>query len=83
MDEATAAIDTHTDGLIQQTIRESFAHCTLLVVAHRLDTIAASDRVMVLDRGCVLEADAPAVLRQRRGSHFASLLRSAAAAQRT
>ena len=81
MDEATAAIDTQTDALIQTTIRVSFADCTLLIVAHRLDTIADCDRIMVMDSGRVAEMGPPAELLQQPGSQYAALVRSASQAQ--
>lgn len=78
MDEATAAIDTQTDGLIQTTIREAFAECTLLIIAHRLDTIADCDRIIVMDKGSIAEMDSPAELLARPGSQYGRLVRSAA-----
>uniref|UniRef100_A0A671R9I3 Si:ch211-221f10.2 n=1 Tax=Sinocyclocheilus anshuiensis TaxID=1608454 RepID=A0A671R9I3_9TELE len=53
LDEATAAIDTETDRLIQNTIRSSFSGCSTLVIAHRLNTVLNCDRIMVLDQGQV------------------------------
>ncbi|KAH6563942.1 hypothetical protein BASA60_010511 [Batrachochytrium salamandrivorans] len=74
MDEATAAVDSVADRRIQASIETQFKHTTVLSIAHRLNTIAAFDRVLVLDAGVVVEFDAPHVLLQQEGSIFAELV---------
>ncbi|CAG7734589.1 unnamed protein product [Allacma fusca] len=64
LDEATAAVDLGTDDLIQKTIGREFRDCTVLTIAHRLNTIMDYDRVMVLDKGEIREFDSPSVLLQ-------------------
>ncbi|XP_066267906.1 ATP-binding cassette sub-family C member 4-like isoform X5 [Branchiostoma lanceolatum] len=59
IDEATANVDPRTDQLIQQTIRHKFRHCTVLTIAHRLNTIIDMDRIMVIDGGHIKEFDEP------------------------
>ena len=77
LDEATAAVDLETDDLIQATIRSEFSSCTILTIAHRLNTIMDSDRVVVMDDGHVTEFDSPDNLLQKEGSAFLSMAREA------
>ena len=74
LDEATAACDLATDALIQATVRKVFADCTTLTIAHRLNTIMDSDRVLAMDRGRVREFDAPSALLRDPSSMFARLV---------
>ncbi|NWY38889.1 MRP7 protein, partial [Sylvia atricapilla] len=76
IDEATASVDQKTDQLLQQTIRQRFADKTVLTIAHRLNTILDSDRVLVMQAGRVAELDSPARLSQKDGSLFQHLLHS-------
>lgn len=74
LDEATASVDVQTDKLIQGTLRDRFKNCTIITIAHRLDTILDYDRIMVLDRGRIVEFDSPANLLQIRGGVFAGMV---------
>uniref|UniRef100_A0A8C6WM59 Si:ch211-221f10.2 n=1 Tax=Neogobius melanostomus TaxID=47308 RepID=A0A8C6WM59_9GOBI len=74
LDEATAAIDTETDRLIQETIRSAFGSCTTLIIAHRLNTVMNCSRVMVLDKGQILEFDKPAFLLADENSRFRAMI---------
>ncbi|KAJ2754403.1 ATP-binding cassette glutathione S-conjugate transporter ycf1 [Coemansia pectinata] len=75
LDEATANVDSETDRIMQSVIRQEFKDCTVLTIAHRLNTIMDSDRILVMDKGNVAEFDTPANLLAR-DSHFSKLVES-------
>ena len=77
LDEATAAVDVETDSLIQSTIRKEFSDCTIITIAHRLNTIIDSNRVLVLDHGSIAEFDTPDHLLANSESLFYSLAKDA------
>ncbi|XP_062198470.1 ABC transporter C family member 14-like isoform X2 [Phragmites australis] len=65
MDEATASVDSQTDAVIQKIIREDFAACTIISIAHRIPTVMDCDRVLVIDAGLAKEFDRPVNLIER------------------
>uniref|UniRef100_A0A671PXA5 Cystic fibrosis transmembrane conductance regulator n=1 Tax=Sinocyclocheilus anshuiensis TaxID=1608454 RepID=A0A671PXA5_9TELE len=81
IDEATANVDPRTDELIQKTIRDKFKECTVLTIAHRLNTIIDSDRILVLDAGRIHEYDAPHVLLQNQNGIFYKMVQQTGKAE--
>ncbi|PIA14732.1 P-loop containing nucleoside triphosphate hydrolase protein [Coemansia reversa NRRL 1564] len=77
LDEATAAIDNTTDVIIQQTIKREFKDCTVLTIAHRLNTVIDSDMVLVVDEGRLAEYDTPQNLLANKQSIFTKLVEEA------
>lgn len=78
LDEATAAVDLQTDELIQRTIRQEFYDCTIVTIAHRLNTIMDYDKVIVMDSGRVVEYDSPSALLSDRHSNFYAMTKDSA-----
>lgn len=73
-DEATASVDSETDALIQRTIRREFKHCTVLTIAHRINTVLDSTKVLVMEDGKVKEFDTVPTLMGRRESTFRGMV---------
>jgi len=75
LDEATSAVDMETDALIQRSIRSEFGRnaSTLLVIAHRLSTVADFDRILVMDAGRAVEFGCPKELMGIEGGMFRGL----------
>lgn len=75
LDEATASVDSATDGIIQETIRQEFANCTVVTIAHRIHTVVDSDLILVLSEGRIHEYDTPANLLENEESAFSKLIK--------
>ncbi|WVQ85784.1 hypothetical protein IAT38_007951 [Cryptococcus sp. DSM 104549] len=73
LDEATSSVDPETDALIQRIIQNHLHGVTLISIAHRLQTVAYYDRILVLDGGRVVEYDTPLALHADRDSIFRQL----------
>lgn len=75
LDEATANIDSHTDALIQDTIRSNFKECTVITIAHRLNTIIDSDRIIVMENGSIVEFGCPyELLHDKPNGYFSQMV---------
>ncbi|KAH9147306.1 hypothetical protein AeRB84_009049 [Aphanomyces euteiches] len=73
LDEATASTDAATDARLQQVIRTSFASSTVLIIAHRLESVMNCDRIMVFERGQVVQCDSPKTLLEKGSGAFYEL----------
>ncbi|KAG1670803.1 Multidrug resistance-associated protein 1 [Nymphon striatum] len=77
LDEATAAVDLQTDDFIQETIRKQFHDCTIITIAHRLNTIMDSSRILVLSDGEIVESNTPSALLENKDSIFYGMVKDA------
>lgn len=68
LDEPTANVDMETDRIVQEVIRSDFKECTILTIAHRLDTVIDSDMIVVIEAGEVRESGPPFKLLAREDS---------------
>jgi ATP-binding cassette subfamily C (CFTR/MRP) protein 1 len=75
--QATAAIDVETDAIIQRAIRSELADCTILTIAHRLNTVMDCDRILVMDKGSVAQYGSPKTLLTEQDGIFFSLAKEA------
>ncbi len=73
MDEATASVDQETDRLIQQTIKSKLATTTVLTIAHKIQSLINFDKVVVLEKGKIIEFDTPTALLENSRSRFYDL----------
>lgn len=74
LDEATSNIDFQTANLIQKTLKSKFVECTVLTVTHRWQTVLDTDKVLVLDKGNIIELSRPDELVKKKDGYFNSLL---------
>ncbi|KAL3234763.1 hypothetical protein MRX96_022532 [Rhipicephalus microplus] len=77
LDEATSRMDGDTDRLVQKTLHEGFSHCTVLTIAHRLNTVLHCDRILVMSEGRVAEFGTAAELAANPSSIFGAMARAA------
>jgi ATP-binding cassette subfamily C (CFTR/MRP) protein 4 len=77
LDEATANVDPATDSLIRETIRSKFSACTVITIAHRLQSIIDNDMILVVDNGEIVEYDHPHVLLQKKDGFLVRMSRQA------
>nr|GEZ53384.1 ABC transporter C family member 3-like [Tanacetum cinerariifolium] len=74
LDEATATVDTATDGMYQQTLNRHFNDFTVIMIGHRITSVLDNDMVLVLEQGLIEEYDSPTKLLEDKSSSFAKLV---------
>lgn len=70
MDEATANVVMQTDALIQAALKKKFKDCTILTIAHRIDTVIDYDRILVIKKGEIIEYGHPRELLEKKDGEF-------------
>ncbi|KAJ3632488.1 hypothetical protein MTP99_009493 [Tenebrio molitor] len=73
MDEVTANVDQGAEAMIHKIVREEFSQCTVIMITHKLDYVLECDKVMVLDKGRIVEFDCPSVLLNNKNGLFYSM----------
>jgi ATP-binding cassette subfamily B protein len=74
LDEATSSVDTETEKLIQEAMARLIAHRTTIAIAHRLSTLSKADRLIILDKGQIVEQGSHDELSNKEGGTYAKLL---------
>jgi ATP-binding cassette, subfamily C (CFTR/MRP), member 1 len=77
----SGSVDTQTDSRMQEVIRTEFRHCTIIMIAHRLDTLLDFDKVAVFDKGSMIEFGEPSKLLADDGSAFSKLYHASSGRQ--
>jgi ATP-binding cassette subfamily C (CFTR/MRP) protein 4 len=77
MDEVTANVDQGAEAMIYKIVREEFSQCTVIMITHKLDYVLECDKVMVLDKGRIVEFDCPSVLLNNKNGLFYSMFNKA------
>jgi ABC-type multidrug transport system fused ATPase/permease subunit len=80
LDEATSSVDTNTERIMQASLRSLSAGRTLVVIAHRLSTVTSADRILVLDRGNIVESGSHPEL-MAKGGLYAEMFNTLAAVE--
>ncbi len=73
LDEATSSVDSMTERLIDEALEQLYRDKTVIAIAHRLSTVRKADRILVMERGEVVESGTHEGLAAR-GGHYAALL---------